>query len=64
MNEEPKKWLTIIPPMPEAEFDTFLKRWRDENESTLEGIDASRFVVDVLRTIEGKSHRRLRMELK
>jgi hypothetical protein len=63
MNEKQKKWLTIIPPMPADEFGAFIQRWREENKETLEGVDPDRFAVDVIRTKDGKSLRRLRMAL-
>jgi hypothetical protein len=63
MNEKQEKWLTIIPPMPASEFEAFVKRWRDENKDVLEGIDSERFAVDVIRTKDGQTHRRLRMLL-
>jgi len=63
MNEEQNKWLTIIPPMPEEEFETFLKRWREANQPLLLEMSPERFVVDVLRAEGGKTHRRLRMKL-
>ena len=63
MNEEEIKWLTIIPTMPKAEFEIFVKRWRDENKSVLESFDARRFRVEVIRTVEG-DRLRLLMELK
>jgi len=63
MNEKPAKWLTIIPPMPANDFDVLLKRWRDENKDALEDIDSDRFAVDLIRTQDGQTHRRLRMML-
>jgi len=62
MNEE-QKWLTIILPMAEGEFEVALKRWREENKLALTQISTERFLVDILRTEDGKSHRRLRMKV-
>ena len=62
MNEEEKKWLTIIPSLPEKEFTILLEHWREENKSVLESIDITLFVLDVIRTTDG-DYRRLRMQL-
>lgn len=63
MEETKNPWLTIIPPMTEGEFQAFLERWRQENESVLGDINPERFVIDDLRGENGKGYRRLRMKL-
>jgi hypothetical protein len=63
MNGDKENWLTIIPPLPEREFEEALKGWSEENRLVLAEIPPDRFAIDVLRTKDGKSHRRLRMKL-
>lgn len=61
MEAEPS-WLTIIPAMPEQEFNKYLEMWRDVNRAFLEAVELEGLEMDLVCGTGGQL-RRLRLRL-
>jgi hypothetical protein len=56
-----QEWLTVIPAMPEREYERYFELWRNANRAFLEAIDLGQLEMDVI--CGGGQFRQLRLKL-